>query len=239
MEVTDEILVLAQNVYDRAWMESHPLMNRTVPMKAALRAVFDSMEKPLGTIPAGALKVGDSFDIQHDITGRGDMISVITHKPVCVQPEPDGEGWIAHTDNKKPSLLRDNDMVMVEYSDGGRGNGFAKDVEWLSPHPECKPVRYRIIKEDIEPVFMPQFQHGTKCSFKGELKEKEYQAACNKFTEDKNICKQYEIHQPEKEKIPTLLEFRKTHPARDNYMLVMSEFDYISQYLDKYMMRKE
>ena len=59
MEVTDGVLMLAQNVYDRAMMESHPLMSRRAPMKAALQAVFDSVEKSIDKCPELGIPKGE------------------------------------------------------------------------------------------------------------------------------------------------------------------------------------
>lgn len=38
---------------------------------------------------------------------------------------------------------------------------------------------------------------------------------------------------------PTLIEFVKNHPARNNKMLVVSEMELISEYLEKYMKEKD
>lgn len=145
MKVTDEMAALAREVY---YSKETDNLDIHETMKAALQAVFDSVEKPLGTIPAGTFKkAGDTFGV----SVNGVMVN--------------------------PSESRRNDIF----------NSFPPELPIMP-----------------EPVFMPQFQHAEP-----------------------------------KEDIPTLIEYRAIHKQENGYAGYYPFEKLTSEYLTKYMQRKE
>lgn len=231
MEVTDSRIKLAMNAYCDVDFSigTSVEVQQYDRMKAALEAVFDSMEKDgsgwvkitgtLGSNPAKHVTISYASELFEDMAPSADNSAQLKQQAeaMTAQPEPD-EGWIEWREAYCPNLPIGT-RIEVKCYNGELLNDFighAKDnVKWRNV------IAYRIIKE--------------------ELKQQCHINKTREVGDGYHVCEKcgmgYWKKAEPKEDIPTLMEFHRGAKHPDWATTICGEV--LSEYLTKYMARKE
>ncbi len=245
MKVTDKMIKVACDIYEAdSYFVAHGSR-----MKSALEAVFslieeESVDNAQCKIPAGSLKNGDVVEITMSSkpsewnsvqSARAALYGTFNWNSSDIKKQPDNEGWIEWEakgiKNFPPNVTT---MTLVDIKDS------------LDPLRDCSRIQakevwwshvkaYRILPNQTpekEEFKGNPHEFGTSLYLRWNLKEDQ------KRTQE--LYNESYKATPEKEKIPTLLEYAlRLHDLPTLMELpVMAMLAINSEYLDKYMMEK-